>query len=123
MKEANEIAEKRREEGDKELMSLIVQEKKVADERENKKRELRKTEGELQICENAVESREKIVEEKQRQVRRCEMDVRQKRKKVEDEKENALARHVAFGVIGTAATVLSFGFATPVVAAVGGTTG
>ena len=122
MKEANERAEKRREEGDKELMSLIVQEKKVADEQENKKRELRKTEGDLQICQIEVESREKILEEKRGQVRQCEEDVRQKQKKIEDEKENALARQIAFGGIGIAATVLSFGLATPVVAAVGGTT-
>ena len=123
MKEANEIPKKRCEEGDKELMSLIVEEKKVADEQENKKRELRKTEGELQICEKEVESRKNILEEKRGQVRQCEEDVRKKQKKKEDEKENALTRQIAFGVIGTAATVLSFGFATPVVAAVGGTTG
>ena len=104
-------------------MSLIVEEKKVADEQENKKRELRKTEGELQICENAVESREKIVEEKQGQVRRCEMDVRQKRKKVEDEEKNGLTRQIAISVIGTAAMISTVGLATPVFATVGGTTG
>ena len=123
MKEANEIAEKRREEGDKELMSLIVQEKKVADEHENKKRELRKTEGELQICQIEVESREKIVGEQRGQVRQCEEDVRQKQKKIEDERKKFLARHIVFGAIGTAAIFLSSGFATPVVVAVEGTAG
>ena len=123
MKEANEIAEKRCEEGDKELMSLIAEEKKVAGEQESKKRELWKTEGELRICENEIESREKIVGEKRGQVRQCEEDVRQKQKKKKDEEKNALTRQIAIGVIGTAAMISTFGLATPVVATVGGTTG
>ena len=74
MKEANEIAEKRCAEGDIKLLTLIAEEKKLADELENQNRELKKTETEQQINENEVKLLEKILEEKKQNYEQCKLD-------------------------------------------------